>query len=183
MLHSLHQKRLKNPSMFKHLARHSVILVTGPQRAGTTICAKMIAADTGHEYVDEDDYGPHNKRGWIHTIIDHENVVIHCPTMCRYVHQLGEVALVVMVCRNVIDIVNSQERIGWGKANEALELARYKKAEDPVAAIKYDFWCKYQRTTITNWLEVEYKNLAAHPLWVDKRERAIFGPRQTERAV
>ncbi len=182
MLHSLHQKRLKNPSMFKHLARHSVILVTGPQRAGTTICARIIAADTGHEYIDENEYGPHNKTMWLHTIACYENVVVHCPAMCRYVHEVGGV-FVVMAYRNVADIANSQERIGWGKANEALELARYKKAEDPVAAIKYDFWRKYQRTTITNWLEVEYKNLAAHPLWIDKRERATFGPRQTERAV
>ena len=155
--------------------------MTGPQRAGTTICAKMIAADTGHEYIDENEYGPHNKTMWLHTITCYENIVIHCPAMCRHVHEVGSV-FVVMVYRNVANVVNSQERILWGSANEALELARYgARAEPPIAAVKYDFWRRFQRTVITNWLEVEYENLAAHPLWVDERERADFGPRQTKR--
>lgn len=165
--------------MFEYLAQYPVILVTGPQRAGTTICAKMVAADTGHEYVDEDDYGPHNKTLWLHTIVSCENVVVHCPAMCRYVHRVGDV-FVVMVYRNVADIIASQEHIGWG-ANEALELARYEEVGRPIAAVKYDFWRKRQRPIIANWLEVEYENLAAHPLWIDERERVGFGPRQTEK--
>lgn len=87
-----------------------------------------------------------------------------------------------MVYRSVADIVASQERIDWGE-NEDLELARYKGARAPIAAVKYSLWRKYQRPITANWLEVEYESLAAHPLWIDEEERAGFGPRQTERAT
>lgn len=168
-------------ALFEHLARHSIILVTGPQRAGTTICARMIAVDTIHEYIDEDDYGPHDRARWLNLIAKSKNVVIHCPAMCRYVHMIAG-AFVVMVYRNVADIVASQERINWG-TNEALELVRYKGSRAPIAAIKYDFWRKYQRPITANWLEVKYESLAAHPLWIDEGERAGFTMRQTERAT
>ena len=39
--------------MFEYLKEFPVVLVTGPQRSGTRICAKMIAHDTGHRFVDE----------------------------------------------------------------------------------------------------------------------------------
>jgi hypothetical protein len=42
--------------MFEHLAVHSKIVVTGPQRSGTRIASQMIASDTGHEFVDEVDF-------------------------------------------------------------------------------------------------------------------------------
>ncbi|RLC82301.1 MAG: hypothetical protein DRJ03_19245 [Chloroflexi bacterium] len=138
----------------------------------------MIAADTGHRYIDEDDYGPHNKAAWFNLITDSKNVVIQCPAMCRYVHCVR--AFVVMMLRPLADIIASQERIGWG-ANEAIELARYENASPPIAAVKYDFWRNHQRPAIDTWLEVEYESLRGHPLWIDKRERAEFTARQTER--
>jgi len=39
--------------MFKYLTKYNHILVTGPQRSGTTIAAKMIAKDTRHKYIKE----------------------------------------------------------------------------------------------------------------------------------
>src|SRR5579875_68345 len=42
--------------MFEHLAVHPMIVVTGPQRSGTRIAARMIAADTGHRFVDETEF-------------------------------------------------------------------------------------------------------------------------------
>ena len=39
--------------MFEWLSEFERIFVTGPQRSGTRICAKMIAHDIGYEFIDE----------------------------------------------------------------------------------------------------------------------------------
>ena len=47
--------------VFEHLLNFAVVLVSGPQRSGTTICAKMIAHDTGHTYIPESEYQFHDE--------------------------------------------------------------------------------------------------------------------------
>ena len=39
--------------VFEYLLHYHYVIVTGPQRSGTRIGAKMIAYDTGYTYVDE----------------------------------------------------------------------------------------------------------------------------------
>jgi len=79
--------------MFELLSQFNTILVTGPQRAGTRICAKMIAYDTGHEYVDEDSIGMDSLYRLYGLLETNRPMVIQCPVLCRHIHLLSEVML------------------------------------------------------------------------------------------
>lgn len=167
--------------MFARLKSYNVILVTGPQRAGTTICSQMIAHDTGHTCFDEHQWGPHDLEAWRELVNKGHEVVIHCPTMCRHVHEFGnrEDLLVVLLRRDIDDIIASQERIGWTAREEWRELARYEADEGPIAAIKYRHWWQRQAGIIKHNLEVEFDSLNGHPLWIPKRQRQGFDLKQT----
>lgn len=165
--------------MFEHLDNYSVVLVTGPQRSGTTIAARMIAHDTDLSYIDEQAFKATDVEKWRDIVERSLNVVIQCPGMCRWVHEYGDRdnVAVVMVCRPVEDIIASQRRIGW--RYEAYELRSYEaNGARPVARVKYDYWYEHQKGVILNAYELQYESLSNHPLWVPKERRRFFGPRQ-----
>lgn len=168
--------------MFEHLKEFDVILVSGPQRSGTTICAEMIASDTEYGLVKESIYNFHDEAHWLQIVDDGNQIVIHCPAMCHLLHEFAEderVAVIFMF-RDIRHIIASQERIDWTRKEEMRELAKYGADYGPIALVKYDFWEQEQR----NWFpkerrfEVEYESLAAHPLWIPHEPRARFGYRQ-----
>lgn len=166
--------------MFEWLSGFDKILVTGPQRAGTRIAAKMIAFDTGHKYVDELDFGMDSLLGIASFLDEKQPVVVHCPVLCRHIHMLAkETDAVVLMRRNIKEITESQSRIRWKWEN--LELARYDRLDGNVSEIKYQFWDSYQREKIHHPFEVEYDTLKPHPLWVEKEMRGSFIPIQTTR--
>jgi hypothetical protein len=168
--------------MFEHLAYFDVILVTGPQRSGTTICAKMVAEDTGHTLVDESEYGVHDEAHWQQIVEGGGLIVVHCPAMCHKVHQFAKEiwVAVIFLRRELQEIIASQERINWTQREEPRELAKYGAEYGPIALVKYDFWERVQRDQFPadRRLEVEYESLAEHPLWIPAEERGDFGHRQ-----
>lgn len=165
--------------MFEHLARHRVILVTGPQRSGTTIAATMIAQDTGHILYLEEAFGVHDKALWQRLIKHAQKAVIQCPGMSAFVHEeSGADVLVVWMERELADILASQERINWPPWDKAREVAKYGEDQGEPAAIKYRHWREWQRDATANYLELPFSSLAGHPLWVPKAERSTFAARQ-----
>lgn len=166
-------------TIFEWLDGFDKILVTGPQRSGTRICAQMIAKDTGHTYVDERNINFESLyRLWSLCHKD-ERLVIQCPALCRHVHAFdADTVAVVLMRRNVEDIIASQERIGWNL--EKVELARYDLSEGVIAKVKYQFWDDYQKERIKHAFEIEYESLANHPLWVTKELRWDFDATQTK---
>ena len=176
--------------MFEHLARHDVILVSGPQRSGTRIAAKMITADIAHRYVDEDTFEVYNEDLFRATIGQMHRIVIHCPSMSHIMHEVGgENVLVVWMLRDPDDIAASERRVNWNIGPYAelanlglsdLPALRYRRHGGQVAPLKYARWWRYQRELVQNWLELEYESLVEHPLWVPKEQRANFAAKQTE---
>ena len=158
------------------------IIVTGPQRSGTRICARMIAHDTGYEYVDEKALSIDRVLRLWDMMHSKRRLVVQCPALCRHAHMFSrpEVAIVLM-CRDIDDIRVSERRIGWKRHGS--ELARYdlREGEGEIAVVKYKFWADYQRERIAHPFEIDYESLAGHPLWVSKAARAKFGPHQTRR--
>lgn len=157
--------------MFAELQRYRCIIVTGPQRSGTTIAARMIAHDTGHTCIDEADYGTKDIGAWREIVRTADNVVVHSPAMSRWVHEEAAAdVLVVWMLRSLSAILRSQQRIGW--KSEIVERAKYEATDDaqPVAEIKLDYWRTHQRAVIPHWLEVDYETLRDHPLWVIDRQ-------------
>ena len=165
--------------MFEYLAYFSVILVTGPQRSGTTIAARMIAQDTGLEYIDETAFGVTNITAWRKLVNGASRAVIQCPAACAYVHEFvhRDNLAVVLVRRPVDEIVASQIRADW--RFEALERTHYPRSTDPIASIKYAYWGT-TLWTIRHPFEIQYHELAGHPLWIkeeDRRDRDDWGRR------
>ncbi len=162
--------------MFKYLSDYRVVLVTGPQRAGTRIAAKMIAHDTGLTYIDERAIDTDS----LYRLSDaiHLGGVVQCPAMCRFIHMFGqnEGLAIVMMMRVVEDIIASQKRIGWHW--EPIELAYY-ETQGVISEVKYHYWLK-QKPMILHPYEVEYESLSEHPLWLPSEERLAFAHDQTE---
>jgi Coenzyme PQQ synthesis protein D (PqqD) len=165
--------------MFEWLKKFKKILVTGPQRSGTRICARMIAHDTGYKYIDEKVLGVDSFYKLFSLFDSNLCCVVQCPALCRHVHMFSrDESAIVLMRRNVKDIIASQERIGWNW--EKPELARYDCSAGVIAEVKYEFWDKEQRPRIEHSFEIAYDSLAGHPLWVPKNMRGNFGPDQTE---
>ena len=175
--------------MFEKLTKYSRILVTGPQRSGTTIAAKMIAKDTGYKYIDEFDFGTKDEKGFLSTLTNCKNLVIQCPAMSHLVHKVAnDDTLVVMMMRDINDIVASEKRVNWSGGPYA-ELEKFgmtgKRARSfrqhggKISELKYKRWNEEQKNKIPNYLELEYESLSKHPLWVPKEKRVNFHPKQT----
>ena len=165
--------------MFEWLSKFEKIFVTGPQRSGTRICAKMIAHDTQYEFVDETQINMDSFNSFSSFLESKKNCVLQCPALCRHIHYFAsEANAIVLMRRKIGDIIQSQKRIKWNK--EWLELIRYDRSKGMISEIKYGFWEKTQKKQIRNAYEIEYDSLKTHPLWIKKKERENFSPMQTE---
>lgn len=163
--------------MFEYLALFSKIFVTGPQRSGTTLVGAAIASDLGYWFYPEEQVRVHEwwrvERLWQRTT----NFVLQAPALCRYAHKVSAPNVaVVLVRRNVDDIIASECRINWD--SQEWELRRYGLAEGVISQVKYDYWDNHQKHLIENAFEVEYEDLKAHPMWVPKGQRMGWGLRQ-----
>ena len=159
---------------------YSKILVTGPQRSGTRIVAKMIAHDNDIRYVSEQQVNIRDKQKAYKFLSLDERLVIQCPGLCHCIERFsGLNVLIVIVVRKVEDIIASQERIGWTRF-QAGELRQYGKLDGIISEVRYKYW-KLQKKLIINWLEVKYEDLKDHPMFVPKEERGEFKWNQTER--
>lgn len=150
------------------------ILVTGPQRSGTTIAAHMIAHDLDMCYVDENVglawAGTHEENLLRKLLTVGVNNVVQAPAYAHVCHTLPESTVVVFMRRAIEDIIASQERVNW--TLESFELRKYPEdyRATPVAHSKYLYWEEVQRDKIAHAYEVEYDSLRGHPLWVADRK-------------
>jgi len=170
--------------MFEYLKKYSKIIVTGPQRSGTTICSAMIAYDTDYTLIKEESYYKFNyikfkfilKR--FKRILDKENnFVIQAPTMCRFLEEFDSKDIVIiMMIRGIEDIIASQKRVNWKR--EQCELEKYNKIIGPISKVKYEYWNRIQKKKIKNYFEINYDSLSVHYLWISKELRINFGARQ-----
>lgn len=168
--------------MFEALASYSQIVVTGCQRSGTRIAAKIIAADTGHTYLDE---------GWLVSpqsypddvekaqhFLAQGKVVLHGPALaCDIVQLSGPDTLIVWVHRDPAEIRASMDRIKW-KA-ERVELAKYNSRASDIIPVKQAAWEK-DKPKLEHWLEINYASLAKHPLFIAREQRKDFRVNQTK---
>ncbi len=171
--------------------RFGVILVSGPQRSGTTIAAKMAAKDTGYEYIDEGQFDAGARATFSRIVNYRTGIVVHCPGMSYAIHEFAnEDRLVVWMVRDVEDIYASEQRVGWWKNGPYRELRKYGYTDEGakgylegggrIARVKYEYWERVQRDKIPHWLEIEYESLCYHPMWVPKELRVNFRIKQTE---
>ena len=155
------------------------ILVTGPQRSGTTIASKMISNDLKLPCIDEMAFGAHSFDQF-YEMARKPAYVIQCPTMSPYVH-LVPGAVVIWMRRDLRDVLRSQRRIGWD-VFEGIEKDRYfYGGHQEAAVVKTEAWCRFQRVALgERAFDLDYASLTSHPMWVDPARRQRFGPKQTQ---
>ena len=164
--------------MFEDLRSYPRIAVTGPQRSGTRIAAQMIAADTGHRYVDEAEFQFIDETAWADLLFPASGVVVQCPSMFKpLMDRADDDVFVVVMRRPLSEIHASQARIEWNRF-EVWELGRFGVADGDSAALKYEYWDTKPRPP--HHLEISYASLSSHPAFVPADRRAEFGPYQTE---
>jgi hypothetical protein len=165
--------------MFEHLAAHRRILVTGPQRAGTTIASRMIAHDTGHRCVDEAEFGVYDVRAW-RELLELDRVVIQCPHMLKLiVDEPRADVLVVLMRRALAEIHASEQRIGWEEKyrGNSAELAPFGRTDGSSAELKYAYWESSVKPP--HFVELSFEALRGHPFYVPAARRASFGRKDT----
>lgn len=165
--------------MFEDLAVHLRIVVTGPQRSGTRIAAKMLAQDTGHRFVDERRFGVFDEKRWREEL-QAERVVVQSPTMLKeIVDNPPSGIFVVLMRRDLAEIHASMHRVGWDRdpLGNATELKKFGLTDCDSAQIKYDYWASHEKAA--PFLELEYESLRQHPLFVLDDHRRNFEIAQT----
>ena len=182
--------------MFKHLKKHRNIFVTGPHRSGTTIAAKMIANDTGHDLVLEDDFYYSNLKQLLTFIqSDYGPLVVQCPFLSDIIHDLNylgdidmEQSLVVFMHRYRRDIIASEGRartkngspVDFDRIAQGQKNRYHSKTAQHISDLKYEAW-EDQCKVIPNGLDVGYEELKAHPMFINGKRN--FSIRQTEPGV
>lgn len=165
---------VRDTDMFEKYKDYKKIVVTGPQRSGTTIASHMIAKDLGYEHIDETKFGVHNGNVFRKILNDRENIVIQAPGLFQDCMAIkDEDVLVVVMKRNIKDIIASQERIKW--AYEKGELSKFGLENGIISKVKYDYFKTHKPK---NYVELRYSDLKRHPLYVENRKR--FSPKQTQ---
>ena len=165
---------------FDYLKPFNVVAIVGPQRSGTTIAGRIISHELHRKWVDESSKLKKNKR--IKDTLFH--YVWNCPAQTRWCHIFGDDdrVAVILIRRNIDDIIASQNRINWNP-NANWELKRYNDVgyfEGNIAEVKYDYWDRVQKDLIRHPYEIEYESFSEHEFWVEKELRKNFGAKQTQ---
>lgn len=165
------------------LRSFSKIVVTGPQRSGTTIAAKILAAELQYHIVLEEVFKEHDLYLFFEVFLRHSLCVVQAPALSSIVHFLkGHNIAVVFMQRRLADVRASEKRIGWLEKHERVEKRKYFEGNSkvPVSALKLRRWEKFQSPELGRCaFELEYESLRSSPLWLDRKYRCGFGPRQT----
>ena len=168
------------------------VLVTGPQRSGTTIAAHILAEELEYEYVDESAVGIADPGRMRDLLAEKGRIVVQCPGFSASIHHFAaDDVLVVFMIRHPEDIAASEKRVNWNGHKEE----RYRYAEQfgedrllllfdkvtlegKMADLTYIFWAVKQRHLVPNHAELSYDALSEHPLWIPKDERDGWHERQ-----
>lgn len=152
-----------------NLPLNSLIFVTGPQRCGSTIAAKILSIDLNRPYVDESQYNPDSLPA---------NAVIQAPFANKSVLELSfkfPTAHFVFVERNHQDIVQSMERIEWYK--DLIDHPSFYKSY--VQHIYNYIELIKQTLPKERWSVLLYDSLKTHPLFITDRNE--FTVRQSSK--
>jgi len=164
--------------MFSHLKKYSKILVSGPQRSGTTICTKMISHDTGHIYLDQSHLEGSDSVQALKKIYNtRRNFVIQTTGEAQVIEQFSaKDTLIIFMIRPISAIIRSEIANKWS-GDGVKKLYGLSGDPRPASVIKYERWEK-QKEQIINWLEIKYSSLSKHPLFIPRRKRKGWKIRQ-----
>lgn len=156
--------------MFESLKEFNNIVISGPQRSGTRIAAKIVAEDTKKTYVDEKYLDFHSLK-LLEYFLLHGNNVIQCPALCHLLHYITAPDTLIIIIRRSIDEIIASERRRWSEEAERIELLKYGCTGGVISEIKYMFWDFIQKDIIGKRArEINYHSLEEHHLFIKDRK-------------
>ena len=169
--------------------KFSKIIVTGPQRSGTTFTSKVIAKDLGFKCIDEREFNNTQFEQAFDLVKETPNVVIQSPAISHMCHHwaLIENCCVIWMIRDTEQILSSPRTKKWMKWGwDQHEIDTYSKSF-PNLKIKYNnmwemkhkIWEKFQSPLLPNSFNLEYNSLSGHKDWVDLKDRTWSSLKQT----
>lgn len=166
---------------------YSRIIVTGPQRSGTTYCSYILAKDLGYTHYDEISFntGDYNK---FKNQISKNNFVLQT---AEFTYRLQDIktpsTFIIWMDRNNKDIKKSEERICWrgfnGTKNKYLKYyPEHKQLINSFkenAPLKKHIFDKIQIPEMqVDWVKVPYNILNQTSEFKTKEERKKFTSKQ-----
>lgn len=166
--------------LIPELKKYKKVVVSGPQRSGTTIAAKILASELGYEFAIEETFHVFSATSFFKLLCKKNNMVIQAPAMS---HLLGEIdrpdTAIVFMIRDNKEIRESEQRVNY-KCQKS-ECEKYFMDHSNPAMIKKMMFILYQAPRLEGrYYFLNYKSLQGHSLWIDQEQRAGFHHRQTE---
>jgi len=103
----------KFQSIIEQCKDYKKVLVTGPQRSGTTFASKSIAKILRYRFVDEDEYQVHDENAFNDILKLKQKMVIHAPAMSHLLPLNFYDTFVIWMQRNIMDVIKSEDKIDW----------------------------------------------------------------------
>ena len=149
-------------------SNHPPIIITGPQRSGTTIATHILADDLNRQAIDEIDFIPGK---------DYTNCIIQSPNaMDAYVmllHMYPGLQFI-LIRRSKQDIIASMKRIQWCKD----DVQDWEQFLEQYVDSRLRIWEQVKQDFPDSCSELPYEALAGHSLFVSKDKRSAFTTQQ-----
>ncbi|MAG52959.1 MAG: hypothetical protein CMH62_03285 [Nanoarchaeota archaeon] len=173
--------------VIKKLKGYEQIIVSGPQRTGTTYFSQVLAKELFHKSrIDEGRFRIRNENEFM-ALLESKNVVIQAPAMTHLLHRIPKIKslMIIFMHRSQEDLNESEDRIGWHPHEFEIEKSQYLAEGFNVekfsrnSAMKYSIWENQKNSIKNDFIEVEYNVLKDTPGFVPKASRKNFGKKQT----
>lgn len=171
----------------EYFKQFDTIVVTGPQRSGTRICANILAHDLNYTYIDESRFDNCNVVKFFNIINScvFSPIVIQCPDLSYMCHAIPDKVkckfCVVFMFRPVAEINASQQKVGL---TDRRLLRNYKNFIHlpykgmSACEVKYYVWKNVQKKLLEHAVDINYYDLHHHSMWVPNGQRIDWEPHQ-----
>jgi len=177
------------------------VVVTGPQRSGTRIAARILAEELGFAWLPEEVVGVDDVRALKRLLAVQDRFVIQAPGLSHMCHRLPEIVrgecgwsstvLVVWMDRPPAEIRASERRVGWTRrGHHKAELRKYQRTPEVagfaskwrhICEVKRAAWDGVQKVLLrSDGIVLRYRDLETHRLFVPRSGRGAFRWNQTE---
>ena len=156
------------------------ILVTGPQRSGTTFVSHCLSRDNNLVHIDEGEFSVHSFHKFMEVTSMHRNWVAQGPGLMPHLIRIQNVypdITFVIIKRRTEDIQKSEKRISWAHEHEEKLNLGVPDDPRPISVIKYQLWDQI-KPYFNHYIEFRYEDFNGHPYWLEKEKRSNFHAKQ-----
>ena len=173
--------------LISKLHSYSRIIVSGPQRSGTTYAAFTLSQDLEYKHIDEQEFGTHTTEGFLN-VLSQENIVVQCPAVSHVLDQIqSQNTIILWMDRDNEDIAKSEDRIDWHPHWFNVEKNKYRTIYgDEVdkfernSLMKKHYWNIQKQNLKTDYLDIPYSILKETKGFISKTQRKDFGVKQIQ---